>query len=474
MNINPFNPIKNDRSPGAIQPMGSERSRVRFGEETPEQPVTLPGVPVGDLFQPLSKKGRDGWSGVSPLLDLPPGRPARLSQTVATMSLPPGMNDPDARRFIDIMRGKARKDLGKFINPNKMKFPDANGKTVQVPMPDVRVPRLRPAEDDDGGAGEGDGPPGMGKPGTEKGEHDQEQWSPPISRNQIAQDIIEELKLPNLEPKGSRNLVATSEKWTSVSPHGRTLVLRDTLIQILKATSANLGRAFNPETDMDKIVVRPQDLRFRAPRPDQKPTNNAVIIYIKDISGSITSEMTEAARTTNFYLETVIGKQFGESNARIRGEEFTDEMFGAGTTQEFIQFDTEAEVVSQKKFYESTSGGGTKISSGLEAARKLIAEKYPPDDYNIYIYIYSDGDNSGSDDQTCIQMMKEMEPDVNEIGYINLNGRYASGGFKRAIEDAFGANHHKMRTSAVDESNPNIRQVLIDMLGERKAKGASS
>ena len=83
-----------------------------------------------------------------------------------------------------------------------------------------------------------------------------------------------------------------------------------------------------------------------------------------------------------------------------------------------------------------TRAGGTKISSAYELADKLIEKRYPPDQWNIYAFHFSDGDNWGDDVPHCLEILSEkLLPRVNLFGYGQVESRYGSGEFHDFISE---------------------------------------
>ncbi|MDP2945929.1 MAG: DUF444 family protein, partial [bacterium] len=63
-------------------------------------------------------------------------------------------------------------------------------------------------------------------------------------------------------------------------------------------------------------------------------------------------------------------------------------------------------------------GGGTKISSAHLELIRLTREKYPPENWNIYVNYFSDGFNWGEDDNTVVKLLKDdIIPIVNQYAY---------------------------------------------------------
>ena len=290
--------------------------------------------------------------------------------------------DPDFDRFQRIIKGKAREELKRFISPDKMNVSKGR-KVVQLPMPRIDLPKFTRGTQDEGGVGSGsgkkgdqigkigkDGEPteGGSKAGEGEGEHANEQWGPEITRSEIARLLIEDLTLPNLEPKGMDNVKKEDIKWTSISTKGSKINIKATLKNAIKRTIAEKGESFNE----DDVYIEPSDIRYHTWDVEEKPKANAVIIYAMDVSGSMGEAQKHIARTANFYLSTVIQHQYGELNAQLQDETFSDDRFGEGVEEVFVIHDDGAKQVSEKEFYTTTESGGTRISSAYKLIQKII------------------------------------------------------------------------------------------------------
>ena len=393
--------------------------------------------------------------------------------------------DPDLDRFRDILRGKAREELKKFKNPGEMAA-IKGGKLVSVPVPRIDLPRFQRGGIGKGGVGSGegeegqvigfdqDGKPVEGKGGDEEGHHIEDMWQVEISRAEIAKLLIEELGLPNLEPKGSENIKELDIKWNTVSRTGKEIDVKRTLVNALKRTCQEAGEDIDPDTIPDSLVLEKSDLVYRSWQITEKPQANAVIIYMIDVSGSMGEEQKEMARTINWYLSTIIQYQFGKARADIRNETFTDDNFGEGVEEVFIIHDSVAREVSEHDFYHTRESGGTMISSAYKLAEQIIKQRYDPANWNIYIFHCSDGDNwEGGDTKIAIETMNNLLPMINEFGYIQTTSNYGSGDFIDAVGNEFGDMHIKVRTTKIDKiDGENFRQATIDLLGEKELKEA--
>ncbi len=147
----------------------------------------------------------------------------------------------------------------------------------------------------------------------------------------------------------------------------------------------------------------------------------AVIIYMMDVSGSMTDEQKEIVRIEAFWIDTWI-------KAHYQGVETV-----------YIIHDAAAQEVDEHTFYHTRESGGTKISSAYMLADKIITARYPPDQWNIYAFHFSDGDNWGDDIPHCIEILQEkLLPRLNLFGYGQVESPYGSGEFYEYIHEMLG------------------------------------
>ena len=72
--------------------------------------------------------------------------------------------------------------------------------------------------------------------------------------------------------------------------------------------------------------------------------------------------------------------------------------------------------MDQETFYKYTSGGGTQISSAFELVSDIIEKAYPLDEWNIYLFYLSDGENFGDDNEVCVKHLEKLQKFSNLIG----------------------------------------------------------
>jgi uncharacterized sporulation protein YeaH/YhbH (DUF444 family) len=109
-----------------------------------------------------------------------------------------------------------------------------------------------------------------------------------------------------------------------------------------------------------------------------------------------------------------------------------------GLQTRYIIHDAAAKQVDEHTFYHTRESGGTRISSAYKVCVDLISREFPPGEWNVYCFQFSDGDNWGEDNQTSLRMLREMMlPAVNLFCYGQVESPYGSGEFLRALRSGF-------------------------------------
>jgi uncharacterized protein len=311
--------------------------------------------------------------------------------------------EKDRSRFRQIVRKNIRKDLRKYITHTEMI--GRRGKDlVSIPMPQIDLPRFKFGMRNTGGVGQGEGdvgtPIGAGQPddgsgraGNLPGHHALEV---DISLEELAEILGEELELPNIQPKGKKNIVTKSDKYTGISQTGPRS-LRHFKRTYREALKRQLVMGDYDPKDPVIIPIR-EDERFRTWKEVLKPESNAVIFYMMDVSGSMGEEQKEMVRIESFWIDLWLRSQY------------------KGIETRYIIHDAEAREVDQYRFYHTRESGGTRISSAYELFDKTVANEYNTADWNIYGFHFSDGDNWGDmDNGYCIRMLRSRI-----LSYCNL------------------------------------------------------
>mgnify|MGYP000007271051 CR=1 FL=1 len=330
--------------------------------------------------------------------------------------------EQDHQRFREIVRGKIRKDLRRFISRGEFIGKEGD-RFVSIPVHDVDIPTFRYG-DNSGGVGMGPGDEGdpaggsNGKGGDKPGKHILEV---DVSLDELADILGEELKLPRIEPKGQHKLTTVRDKYSGVRSTGPASLrhFKRSYREALKRQIA-LG-AYDPANPI--VIPIKRDLRFRSWNEVKKPQSNALIVYMMDVSGSMGDEQKELVRLQAFWIDTWLRRNY------------------EGIESRYIVHDVVASEVDRATFFSVREDGGTRISSAFTKCNEMLEQNYDPEDWNTYVFHFSDGDNSSdSDNRQCVQILeKDLLPRVNMFGYVQVASPYGSGSFINVMREAFGS-----------------------------------
>ncbi|HMV67292.1 MAG TPA: DUF444 family protein [Myxococcota bacterium] len=322
--------------------------------------------------------------------------------------------DQDLGRFKDIVKGRVRRELRRYMSSGEL-IGKQGDKLVSIPIPRIGIPRLRYGDNDKGvGQGE-DGGPGQ-QAGEEGGEHAIEV---DVTMEELADLLGQELQLPNIEPKGTKTARSARNRYKGVARTGPESLrhTRRTYRAAMRRTIASGG--WDPRRPV--IVPHKDDKRYRTFRVEQEPRSAALILYMMDVSGSMGQEQKDIVRSEAFWIDLWIRRFYQDVETR------------------FIIHDATAREVDRDTFFRTRESGGTLISSAYKLAVDIIEREYPVDDWNIYPFHFSDGDNwSQSDTRLCMQLLKDkLIPWSNQFSYAQVDSQYGSGQFLKDLAAAF-------------------------------------
>jgi len=87
----------------------------------------------------------------------------------------------------------------------------------------------------------------------------------------------------------------------------------------------------------------------------------------------------------------------------------------------FVRHTSEAKEVDEATFFGSPETGGTVVSSALAEMRRIIRERYPVEEWNIYSAQASDGDNYAGDSGACLRLLtEEILPVCQYFAYVEV------------------------------------------------------
>ncbi|MEZ4321533.1 MAG: DUF444 family protein [Myxococcota bacterium] len=353
--------------------------------------------------------------------------------------------DRDLGRFRDIVKGRVRRDLRKYMSSGEL-LGRKGKENVSIPLPQIGIPRLRYGKNESGvGQGDGEGDEaGQGpRAGDASGEH---MLEVELSVDELAEILGEELQLPRIEPKGNRQSQATKAKYTGIAQQGPESLrhFKRTYRQALRRTIASGG--FAPGK---AVIPIKDDKRYRTYEMQTEPRSAAVVVYMMDVSGSMGKEQKEIVRSEAFWLDAWLKHNYDDVETR------------------FIIHDASAREVDRETFFRTRESGGTLISSAYKLCLEILEKDYPAADWNIYPFHFSDGDNwSQSDTRTCVKLLQDtLIPMSNQFSYAQVDSQYGSGQFIKDLAESF-ADEDRVVLSRI----PN-RDAIMDSIRELLGKG---
>jgi uncharacterized sporulation protein YeaH/YhbH (DUF444 family) len=136
--------------------------------------------------------------------------------------------------------------------------------------------------------------------------------------------------------------------------------------------------------------IDPIDVRYRRLESNPKPSAQAVMFCLMDVSGSMNEHMKDLAKRFYTLLYLFLKKRYKRVEVV------------------FIRHTHVAQEVDEETFFYSRETGGTVVSTVLEEMKKVVDERFPPDVWNIYAAQASDGDNTSSDNPKSAALLTEV------------------------------------------------------------------
>lgn len=363
--------------------------------------------------------------------------------------------DQDHSRFRNIVRGRIRQNLRKYISKGELL--GRQGKDlVSIPIPHIDIPKLRFGDKQQGGVAQGDGElgdplsgspqdgDGQGKAGYQPGDHALEVE---LTLDELADILGEELELPNIENKGKSAIVDKKDRYVVVRNVGPNSLrhFKRTFRSALRRQIA-LG-TYDPKRPV--IIPTRDDMRYKSWKTEEEPVVNAAILYMMDVSGSMGDEQKEIVRIESFWIDTWLRRQY------------------KGIETRFIIHDAAAREVDRDTFFRTRESGGTMISSAYRLAADIIERDYPASQWNIYPFHFSDGDNWSVDDTLlCVDILKNLLlPASNVFCYGQVDSPYGSGQFIKDLKEHF-SDDDQLITSEIND-----RDAIVESIREFLGKG---
>ena len=149
--------------------------------------------------------------------------------------------------------------------------------------------------------------------------------------------------------------------------------------------------------------IDPFDLRYVNRIRQPQPSSRAVMFCVMDVSGSMDEQRKDLSKRFFILLYLFLTRNYEHIEVV------------------FIRHHTRADEVDEETFFHSQESGGTVVSSALELMQKIIEERYPSNEWNIYGAQASDGDNWNDDSPKCKAILEQnILPLARYFAYIQV------------------------------------------------------
>lgn len=314
-----------------------------------------------------------------------------------------------------------------------------------------------------------------------------------LTKDEFLDLFFEDLALPNLEKRKLTQLKAPTPSRAGFSTDGapaklayvrtmrnslaRRIALRrpksEELQELEKKlfeaeaagdleTAAKLRIELEEQSRRRKAIsyIDPLDLRYRRYESRPQPTTQAVMFCLMDASASMTEGLKDLAKRFFMLLYVFLSRHYEEIEVV------------------FIRHTSVAAEVDEDTFFRGVQTGGTVVSTALEEMQRVVAERYPPEDWNIYAAQASDGHNFSDDMARCLELLRQdVLPMCQYFAYIEVverefaRSRFASqlwSGYKDIEEARFAMR----RVASAAEIYPVFHDLFARSGGKADAKAS--
>lgn len=311
-------------------------------------------------------------------------------------------------------------NIGRLIKPGKT----GKGKIVVIPTTVeekfIHDSTFKPPSEEEQSGGIGDGeegdvigeqpvrvPDGAGSTAGEGegGAHEMES-----SAYELGKILTEKYKLPNLMDKGKKRSLTryTYDLTDRNRGYGQLLDKKATLKQIVN-TNISLGLVKEQEPiDTAELIVSPRDRVYRILSREKDYESQAVVFFLRDYSGSMVGKATELIVSQHVMIYSWLLFQYAMQ-----------------VETRFVLHDTEArEVPDFYTYYNSKVAGGTQVFTAYQKVNEIVEKENLAQDYNIYIFHGTDGDDWDSEGEKAIPELKKILLYASRIGVTVIRHPY--------------------------------------------------
>lgn len=293
---------------------------------------------------------------------------------------------------------------------------------------------------------------GGGSQGSPDGEgEDDFQFA--LSNDEFVNILFEDLELPHMISKENKvvekvemhrsgftndgNPAQLNLEKSMINSMGRRIALQKPKMRKIRELEALLeteedeDKRLELEEEISSLRIRaravafidPVDLRYNNFTTSPKPSSQAVVFFIMDVSASMTESHKDLAKRFFMMLNLFISRKYKRVDAV------------------FIRHHTQAKECDEEEFFTGRESGGTVVSSAFELAKDIMSERYSPSEWNVYFAQASDGDNWSDDNGKLLEIIQnDILPVSQFFSYIEVGeprGMGMLGGFAHQLMEVY-------------------------------------
>ena len=289
------------------------------------------------------------------------------------------------------------------------------------------------------------GASGTGKDASDQGEGTDD-FVFSISKEEYLDILFENLELPDLIKHSEEAAVAFARKRTGFSTSGS-----PNNLDLVRSLKNSLGRRIALGLPLDKKIKEKEellltateeeavvlleeiqllrtrrtavayidqvDVRYKRHSQTPLPNSQAVVFCLMDVSGSMGKDEKDTAKRFFLLLYLFLQRKYLKVDIV------------------FVRHTTVASECTEHEFFYGQESGGTIVSSGVKEVDKIVKERYPLDNWNVYVVQASDGDNVESDNVALANEVENLLPKCQYYVYDEVlqKNTYRSAGSKTNV-----------------------------------------
>jgi uncharacterized protein len=361
---------------------------------------------VGGDLRPPALPGPYAYADLQVLQEVGPA----LSDYVSRIRTIDELLAKDRQREKDGFPRKVK--VGRMIKPGR----GAKDKVVVVPTATeeklMHDPNISPKDEEQAGGGSGAGEEGevIGEEQVRKqqgggagpGQGEGEQHELESSAYDLGRILTEQFELPNLRDKGKKRSLTryTFDLTDRHQGFGQVLDKKATLRKIIE-TNIHLGRLPDMnDIDPAEFLISPKDMVYRILSREKDFESQAVVFFVRDYSGSMVGKTTELVVAQHVLIYSWLLYQYANQ-----------------VETRFVLHDTNAkEVPDFYTYYNSKVAGGTQVSSAYKLVNEIVEKEKLAQDYNIYVFHGTDGDDWDTEGREAIPQLRTMLRYASRVG----------------------------------------------------------